>query len=642
MAGITGVYCLDGSEVNKHLIKKMTDTIVHRGPFGESFYFNKNIGLGCRLQGNTGIPEKSQLLASEDNSLIIVYDGHIYNSCEIRKELERTGYRFHTYTDTEVILQSYKQWGENCLNRFNGMWALAIWDTQSGRLFCARDRFGLKPFYYYFNRKVFVFASEIKAILDYPLYHKQVNEEAIYSYLMWGMFDNEDTFFKDIKELGPSHFLLLDIEQGLRSKDWWKFDFNCSTTKLSEADTDYSIEHFRSLLEDAVKLRIEPEEPVGITLSGGLDSSVIAALASRFIHDSSKNCNDYIGAKLKALSSRYDDKTADEGVFIEIAAQGMELERIDVFSNGYDLWEEFPKFMWHYDEPCAPGSIYPRWNLMKKAKELGLKVILDGDGADVLMAGHYRYHGNFIVELACKCETAKLLSEVIKASSIIGLRQLGLSVGQVLVGMLYSKFSLYLPLMLRNFRLRLRHRITDKILVPSFDKKFYKYGLERINEEYNGHSKCLQQRLYRDLLTLSPYIRYSERGSAAFSIETRSPFLDYRLVEYAFTLPANLKINNGWTKWILRESMLGILPEQIRLRKEKLGFPSPLRTWLLLNKENINKLFGTGNVLSSQYIKVKDVKDNFDELISYEYSARELWRYINLELWLQIFFDRRS
>ncbi len=637
MSGIAGIFCLDGSEVDKNLLKKMTDTIAHRGSIGECFYFNKSIGLGCRLQSNIGISEEShQPLASQDNSLIIVYDGHIYNYREIRMELEKTGYPFRTNTDAEVVLYSYRHWGEDCLNRFNGMWAFAIWDRQRERLFCARDRFGLKPFYYYFNHKVFVFASEIKGILDYPWYRRQVNEETIYNYLLLGLFKNNgDTFFNDIKELRPSHFLILDTGLKLNIQRWWSLNVDCSLTNLTHAEMSQKVEHFRSILEDAVKIRINPEETMGVTLSGGLDSSTITALASKIMRGKIS-----ISDRLKTISTRYDDVTADEGSFVDLAVRGLGVKRIDVFSNGHDLWEELPKIIRHHDEPCSQGNLYGRWNMMKKAKELGIKVILEGDGADAFLAGHHRYYGTFFVELISKFAIRRLFSEVKKASSTIALRQLGLSGGQILVGILYSRFSQNLPLFLRNFRFRLSHRSTDRIIIPSFDKKFYKCGLDRINEQYIRPSQCLQKILHMDLVTLGHSLRYIERTSSAFSIETRSPFLDYRLVEYAFTLPVNLKIHNGWTKWILRESMCGILPEQIRLRKEKIGFPSPFRTWFLRHRENITKLFTTGNVLSSQYINTKVIDEKFDELISHEFSAREFWRYINLEVWLQVFFNR--
>jgi asparagine synthase (glutamine-hydrolysing) len=644
MAGIIGVYYLDSSEVDKNLLQEMTDTISHRGENGERFYSESNIGFGCRIQVVTGqMADSQQLFVDQDNSLVIVNDGHIYNLLEIRRELERAGYSFRTNSDTEVILYSYKQWGVDCLNRFNGMWAFAIWDTQKKELFCARDRFGIKPFYYYFDDNLFVFASEIKAILKHPRYPKKINDEAVYNYLMWGLFNySEDTFFTNIKELYPSHFLKLNAEQVLKRERWWHLDFNCNSDNISANETDRSVEYFRALLEDAVKLRIESDEIIGITLSGGLDSSAITSIAGKLIHEKNTIPSQNIGDKLKILSSRYNNKSIDEGRFIDLVVQDLGAERFDVFCDGYTLWENFPKLIWHYDEPCDVGSIYARWSLMKKAKELGVRVFLNGDGGDEQLAGYPRFYGDYFIELVLNFKILKLLNEVKKASSVLGIRKLSSHVLTVFGGILYRKLSLKLPVILRNFRLRVRHRITDRIIVPSFDKQFYKLGLARINQEYYNPSGGLHQSLYRSMSRLARRLRFTDRSSAAFSIETRTPLLDYRLVEYSFNLPTGLKIRDGWTKWILRQSMQDILPEQVRLRKEKLGFPTPLRTWLLLNKGRIKELFCSGNVLSSQFINAKLIEDNLDELLRNDNSAQELWRYINLELWLQVFFKDSS
>lgn len=641
MSGITGIYYLNGSETDRNLLEKMTRAIAHRGPDDEGFHFSGNLGLGHKRLAIVDLSKAGhQPMVSGDGSLAIVHDGQVYNSPEIRQELEQIGYRFRSNTDTEVILHSYKEWGVDCLNKFNGMWAFAVWDKQNKRLFCARDRFGAKPFYYYFNGEVFIFASEIKAILEYPGLNKIVNEEAVYNYLMWGLLEySEDTFFKGIKELRPSHYLLVGRKDGLDIRRWWSVKVNPNLASLSQNDAYDAVGHLRLLMEDAVRISLRTDVPVGTCLSGGLDSSSVAMLVNRLMTDENVIDRQLIGDRQKTFSSCYQDERCDERLFIEKVLQATGAEGNYVFPDGDNLWEELPLLIWHNEEPCETGSAYAHWKIMQRAKARGVKVLLDGDGGDELLAGYHRHYSAFLLELALTGNLLRLLAEAKDASAVIGIRDLASRMGTVLRGALYFRLPVPLQLSTRNLVLRLRGRNTHKILAHSFDKRFSRHGLARVSEWYKSVTS-LQQSLYRDLAFMTRFLQPKDRSSAAFSIEARAPFLDYRLVEYSFSLPASLKIRNGWTKWILRQAMQGVLPEEIRLRKDKLGFPTPIGTWLRSNRERIKALFSSENALSSQFINLDFITDNLDDLLNQQMLTDELWRCINVELWLRVFFSK--
>jgi len=651
MSGVTGIYHLNGREVDRNLLKRMTRAIARRGPDNEGLFLSGHIGLGHRRLATVDLSEaRRQPMVNEDGTLVIVHDGQVYNAPEIRKELEKTGYRFRSNSDTEVILYSYEKWGAECLEKFNGTWAFAIWDGQRNELFCARDHFGGKPLYYFFDGQTFVFASEIKALLEYPGLTRKVNEEVVYLYLMWGLPEHaENTFFKGIKALPPAHCMSVNPQYGVHLRQWWNLQFNPEPESLSENDIVGAAEHLRELLEDAIRIRLRSDVPIGTCLSGGLDSSSIVMLINRLILDESVIKRELVGDKQKTFSCCYEDDRFDERVFIEKVLQATGAESNYVFPDAGELWEELPRLIWHYDEPAPSGTDYAHWCLMGKVKSRGVKVVFDGDGGDVLFAGHYYEYGNFLLDLALKGKALRLAREAKQASAIIGTRNLLSVTGTTLGGALYTRLPLPLRLSIRNSLLDMRGRNTHKVLNPDFDKRFPEHGLDKINEQYGKSVANLQQSLHAAFLGLNRSLTQHDRSAAAFSLELRKPFTDYRLVEYSFSLPADLKIRDGRTKWILRQAMQGILPEEIRLRKDKIGFATPLRTWLWSNRHRIKELFSYRDLPSSQFINPTFIRDNLDDWLSRQKSiygeqraAQEIWRCLNLELWLQAFFGNQQ
>jgi asparagine synthase (glutamine-hydrolysing) len=582
MSGISGIYNINGSSVDKSLLERMTKAIAHRGPDGEGLFFSGSVGLGHRRLAIIDLSEAGhQPMTTEDGLFTIVHDGQVYNSPELRQELAGKGYCFRSNTDAEVILYSYREWGEECLERFNGMWSFAIWNSESKNLFCSRDRIGVKPFYYYFDSEVFVFASEIKALFEHSGVPRRVNERAVYNYLMWGISrDSEDTFFAGIKELSPSYCLWVNDREGLKIRQWWKLKINPDLKDPASKDRDQAARRFSMLLEDAVRIRLRSDVPIGTTLSGGLDSSSVTSLARRLIFEENGIQLQLVGERLKTFSSCYENESMDERLFIEKVLEDAGLERNYVFPDAQRIWDELPGIIRQQDEPSGIFSVYARWSLAQRVNALGVKVLLDGDGSDVLLAGHHWYYGVFFLELALKGRFLKLLSEAKSASAIIGLRDLFSCTGTTLGGGLLGHVPLSFQSGIRHLIFKVRGRSTDKGLVPTFDRAYEKYGLSDISQHYRRNITSLNQHLYRDVSEFGSSIKYSDSLYAPFGIETRAPFLDHRLIEYVFSLPASLKIKNGWTKWLLRRAMEGILPDEIRLRKDKIGYGVPLETWL--------------------------------------------------------------
>ena len=412
MCGITGVYSFKGT-VDPMCIKRMTDLLRHRGPDDEGFLAVDSasgkvfslIGSESKIQGlriedfnepadlflghrRLSIIDLSsaghQPMCNEDGSLWIVYNGEIYNYLEIRKELVSLGHRFNSYTDTEVILHAYEEWGADCLSRFNGMWAFAIVDLKKKRIFCARDRAGVKPFYYVYDGKRFCFASEIKAILKMDHFSVEPNEQIIADYLFGGLIDHtRETFFKGIYQLRPGEYLLIE-NNGLTTKPYW--DIEPNEAHFVQED-DYTAS-FYELLEDSIRLRLRTDVPIGTCLSGGLDSSSIVCLANRLMFNGQSIDPRLVGERQKTFSSCFEDPVYDERKFIELVIDRTGAEKNYVFPQAEALFEDLTKLIWHQDEPFGSITIYAHWNVIRLARKRGVTVLLNGQGADELLAGY--------------------------------------------------------------------------------------------------------------------------------------------------------------------------------------------------------------------------------------------------------------
>ena len=596
MCGITGIINKDSSPIDAMELKRMNDLIAHRGPDGEGFYDSGPVGFGHRRLAIIDLSSDGHQPMTFQNKYIITFNGEIYNYIEIREELINFGYCFKSKSDTEVILAAYDKWGEDCVQKFNGMWAFAIHDKQKNIVFCSRDRFGVKPFYYRDTDANFKFGSEIKQLINLDGENK-ANKDLIAHYLFTGMHDHEDrTFFEGVLKLPPSHNLIYDLKVN-----------NFTLKKFYSIKRSNQIGNYQERLIDAIKLRLRSDVKVGTCLSGGLDSSTIAAIASELYHkETSESFN--------AIHAKSIEKETDESDYAIQVANYSKLKLHITEPSPQDFKKYFDEVIYTQEEPFGGPSIYLQYFVMKKAKEINCKVMLDGQGGDETLLGYERYYApafaSFLVEngLWVTLKETYLCS---KNNSKMGY----LNVLKYVAG---------------TFLIKIRARyLTNKfkfIKRNSIPKKFEYW--EAIRKQAFNIFNLQVTELYST--NLQALLRYEDKNSMRHGIETRLPFLDYKAVETSLNLPISQKIHDGWTKYILRKICAKFLPINIAWRKNKLGFNAPDKSWLTeITKEA--KLEIQKSKILDQYID----KENLNELPLH--NLQVTWRLINIASWERIY-----
>lgn len=616
MCAIAGIINLNKKPVNKNDLEKMIKIVKYRGPDDEGYFLDNNIGLGhCRLSILDLSRAGHQPMANEDKTLWIVYNGEIYNYLELRKELENLGYRFKSNTDTEVILYSYQEWGMECLHKFNGMWAFAIWDKKKKMLFCSRDRFGIKPFYYFYNKNIFAFSSEIKQLLTLKDICRSPNDNIIYDYLVFGLENHtEETFFKNIKQLlgGCSITINLATKNQMPEIKRWYLFFEQSDNIDFFQESKRNFEHFYELLEDSIRLRLRSDVPIGSCLSGGLDSSTIVCLANKIL----KNYGVY---QQEVFTSCFKQKNIDERKYAEKIIKKTGCVKNLIFPDLKTLENELDNLVWHQEEPFGGLSIFSQWCVMKAAKQKGIKVLLDGQGGDELLLGYERYYVYFLKELLKQIKFHDFLYESFLISN-----NSRLSYKQLIKYFVYFSFP--------KIRLNRLLNQANKILNKDFSQLYRKRKI--LAKEFINIKNLADLQKKEILFFQLPHLlRYEDRNSMAFSIEARVPFLDYRLIEFVYKLPPEYKIKNGWTKYILRKSMGNILPDSIRWRKRKIGFEVPQKMWIEMLKTQIKEMIFQNDFLK-KYI---NTEQTLKQIELNKISIKYLWRIYNLGLWIQKF-----
>lgn len=596
MCGIAGIYQNNFGPVDELLLKGMLHTLAHRGPDDSGIYVHKNIGLGHRRLSIIDLSEAGhQPMHYKD--LVIIYNGEIYNYLEIREKLLELGDVFVTRTDTEVILHAYEKWGKDCLRRFTGMWAFVILDKSKNILFCSRDRFGIKPFYYYKDTKVFAFASEIKALL---VVHANacVNYECLIDYLMVGITDHmEDTFFQDIRQLLPGHLMMLDLGNG--NVDIEKY-FDLSDSHQSHS----SMEGYERHLRDSVRFHLRSDVPVGTCLSGGIDSSIVAALASSF---NLENGNDHFSAITARSESPHNDETP-------FACQVVEHCKLDwyIASPAYeDFKNHIEECLRFQEEPVGGPSVFMQYCVMKTAKEAGLKVMLDGQGGDECLLGYERYYISYFWDLLKRGHWIRLIREYVLAirHSKTSFLRLAASIGY------YSIFTLR-KIVLKgrtNFLKDEFMNYPDKIL-----RKITKYF-------FNLNKLQISEIKFQQLPQL---LKYEDRNSMAHSIEARVPYVELNCIEAALSLPSAEKIREGYTKYPLRKLAERILPYSIAWRREKIGFEAPTQIWLNRHHSIMENEIQNSKILKRICRFIPNLK---------KLRLEMQWRLYNIAVWERLF-----
>lgn len=567
MCGIAGILSNDHSLVTAERLKKMTDALIHRGPDAEGHWVNSPVALGNRRLAIIDLSEAGNQPMHYLDRYIIIHNGEIYNYIELKDELQKKGYSFFSKTDTEVIAAAYDNWKEECVDHFDGMFAFAIWDKKEKELFVARDRFGEKPFFYFIDKDQFVFASEMKALWAAGI-ERKVNLKLLFNYLTIGYVDNpnipEETFFENISKLPAGSYLkfsLIDFQ--LSIFNYWDIEIENENNNINDAE---AIEKFGSLFQRSVKRRLRSDVPIGTSLSGGLDSStVIATLHSLTTH-----------SQLTAFSAVFPNFEKDESSYAKIVADKFQLEHSTTTPNASSLYDELEKLFYYQEEPFSSSSIYAQYKVYELAKQKGIKVLLDGQGADETLAGYHRYYKWYWQELFRK---RKLSS----SHELVAAKELGISERFTWKNRVAALFPEFATIVLERQYLvnALKHEDLTKDFTQLQSKEAYYITPEIFS--LNGvlyFNTCMHG--------LEELLRYADRNSMAHSREIRLPFLDHELVEFIFSLPANFKIRNGWTKWLLRETMKNKLPDEIVWRRDKTGFEPPQQQWL--SNENIRQL----------------------------------------------------
>ncbi len=568
MCGITGIFDLKGQrEIDRELLSRMNETQFHRGPDEGGIHTEPGIGLAHRRLSIIDLSSGQQPLCNEDGSVVVTYNGEIYNFPELSEELKSFGHQFKTHSDTEVIVHAWEEWGEECVKRFQGMFAFGLWDRNQKKLFLARDRLGKKPLHYsLLANGLFIFSSELKALYAHPLIEKEIDPLAIEDYFAFGYIPDPKTIYKKIFKLPPAHTLCLRQGGSLKEpKEYWDIPFN-TPSQLSESDArDELIARFK----DTVQARMISEVPLGAFLSGGVDSSAVVAMMAEFSEEPVNTCS------ISFSSAKF-----NESEFAQMVAERYHthhyVENID--PDDFDLIDKLAGI---YDEPYADSSALPTYRVCELAKK-HVTVALSGDGADEYFSGYNRHRWHMNEE---------------KIRSVLPYSMRALVFG--FLGKVYPKLD-WAPQFLRGkatFQALSRDSIaaymhTISIVNDDMRRQLFSTKLRKLIGDYNavnvfrGHAKNLQSKdplsliQYLDLKTylVGDILTKVDRASMANSLEVRAPLLDYRLIEWVSGLNPDLKLNGQQTKYILKKTMEPYLPHDVLYRK-KMGFAVPLADW---------------------------------------------------------------
>lgn len=624
MCGIIGFNWSD-----KALIKSMSKKLSHRGPDAEGVYIDKTVSLGHRRLSILDLSKKGNqpmIYEHKNKKAVITYNGEIYNFQKIRAELEKKHYKFNSNTDTEVILAAYLEWGENCVNKFNGMWAFCIYDINKQLLFCSRDRIGIKPFYFYFDKNKFVFASEIKSLFLIPDFNKKLNLQVLNRFITMRYCFGQNTIFEEIKKLLPGNNLIYYLKsKKFEVKKYW----NNKTNKMLINNEKLIHDKIISLLSDSIKKRLIADVPVGVFLSGGIDSSTIVAL----MRSLDKN------TEIKTYSLAFEmGEQINELPWAKKISEKFNTTHKEFFI-GPDTSKILSKLLWHLDEPMADPAIIPLYYLSKHSRKY-VKTVLTGDGGDELFGGYDYYKifnysnqlskipfGDLLTKITLKITPYYFLNKIHKDSSEIR-KDAIINRSYQLIKKLKKKdyFNAYNSLISI-----ISNEERNKLLSKSF---FQKLDSSEFNTCFKKPKLFLNKFLYYDQNILLPdsYLMKTDRMTMAVGLEARVPMLDYRLVEFSFNIPPKLKVKNGITKYVLRKTMNNKLPKNL-LWREKYGFRVPIENWISENIKQHQEEITKNNEVKKIFNK-RELNKIFNNYKKGElFYSRQVWNLICFNVW---------
>jgi asparagine synthase (glutamine-hydrolysing) len=623
MCGIVGVLALD-RPVDERVVRVMTASLRHRGPDAEGIYTAGAVGFGFRRLAILDLTAAGdQPMLSLDGQLALVFNGEIYNYVELRGELQSLGHRFRSTGDTEVLLHAYQQWGKDCLRRLNGMWAFLIHDTRTGTIFGSRDRFGVKPLYRCRTRDAVLLASEIKAIRASGLHREGVNWTAV-SRLLHRRLDlveeTGETFYAGIEQVPAGSAFELRADGELREWRFWSLDV------LPEITVTEPPAQFRELFQDAVRLRMRSDVPVGVSLSGGIDStSIISVMAS---HRTAAGTG-APGASLEAfsfMSADFDEEPYITQVLEQTRAQ---LHRVEMDSR--QLWDDLARLLWFQDEPVHSAPALVGFYIYALAAANGVKVVLSGQGADEVSAGYPSYFAEYWLWLLRRGKLSRLRQEIDGFARVHG----------------HSRADLLRRTLRQYCGVQLRRNKHYRTLIKRWRKPspeagdWFKPEIQQLagdagDESHASLDAALRQSVERAPLPL--YLRIEDRNSMAHSVEARLPFMDYRLVSLVFNLGPEWKLRGPWNKYVVREAMRGCIPEAVRTRPDKMGFPVPAARWFRTSLyEPLQDLLASESTRARGLYNVdvirRDLEKHRDGTID---VANGLFNVTQLESWLTL------
>ena len=623
MCGIAGIINLDADQpVDVERLRRMRDVLRHRGPDGEGLWTDGAVGLAHRRLSIVDIAGGAQPMTTPGGGACIVFNGEIYNHPELKPRLEAQGHQYRTRSDTETILHLYNDAGEACVEQLTGMFAFAIWDREKGQLLLARDRLGIKPLYYALTDQHLLFASEIKGILASGYIEPALNERAIPEYLANGFVAGPETFFRGVRKVLPGRMMTWSARSAIRERRYWSLPEPGTT---APANLKAMSRELRERLSDAVRSHLMSDVPVGLFLSGGIDSTALAALMASMVKE-----------PIKTFSVGFPEREGNELHYARLAAQSIHSDHHEVVITGDDFFAALPRLIWHEDEPIAFPSSVPLYYVSALARE-HVKVVQTGEGSDELFCGYDRYrvtawnqrlgtgYGRVMPAFA-----RKTVSRTVSALPWFARRYLGrtfLTLAPDVRSLLFENFAF--------FNERVRHQILTEALRsqdPFID-------LMRCYDQSTG--SFVDRMTHTDVQTyLVELLMKQDQMSMAASVESRVPFLDHKFVEYVISLPAATKLRGWQTKSILREAMRDLIPPQI-LTRRKMGFPVPVGSWLKSRFSPLIDEFVTGSratgrrLFNAEFLKAMAEEHRSNRVP----HGTRLWLLMNLEIWQRIFID---
>jgi asparagine synthase (glutamine-hydrolysing) len=621
MCGICGIVSYQ-TKASESQIRLMMDAVTHRGPDGGGLMLFDSLALGHRRLSILDLSAYANQPMRYQDRYTTVYNGEIYNYIELREELKAQGYSFATDCDTEVLLAGFAHWGEDCVQHFNGMWGFSIYDSEKQTLFCARDRFGVKPFYYTEQDEYFAFGSEIKQLLALNPNLPKANRDTLLAFLIAAQLDHSSqTMFDGILQLEPGTSLLFHLDTHQFAVSRW---YDLMEVKPERHSFEQNVDVFRQTFTDAVRLRLRSDVPVGSCLSGGLDSSAIVCTINQLMRESGQPFDQHV------VSACYDDPKYDERPYMDAVLEQTHATSHRVYPDVTRVLEELDHFTWQMDEPITSTSHYAQWCVYREAKKSGLTVMLDGQGADEQLAGYTEFFDLLFVELIRSFQFFRLEKE-------IKLFNQSRKTAFYASGTRY-RIELLLRAFTPDFIKRYRRKKQIAACGPFTLEQMRSPEIQRLGDSFN--IKRPRAYIYAQIFrTLAVLLHYGDRNSMAFSIESRLPFLDYRVVESLFAMPLSHKIRFGLTKRVMRAAMRGVMPDMITNRLSKLGFSTPEEEWMRENADLFRDMLEQAVSRLDPLLDATQTMGWYDEIRRTDRfrECHVIWRIISAARWAEVF-----